>query len=202
MPFIQFQFRRDPAATWTANNPTLASGEMGIETDTNKFKIGDGVTAWTSLAYGGLVGPTGPQAPTGPTGPSITGPTGSVGSTGPTGPVPSNPEFNGTIVNNGSIRSVINTLTSGEINCAAGNYFTSTIISNTTFTVINVPTGYVYAFTLELTISSGSVTWFNGVVWPNESSPTLTTNRTHLINFITDNGGVTWKASALTNFIN
>jgi hypothetical protein len=32
---------------------------MGIETDTNLFKIGDGVTEWTSLAYGGLTGATG-----------------------------------------------------------------------------------------------------------------------------------------------
>ena len=40
MPFIQLQFRRSPAAQWTVDNPILASGEMGIEIDTNKFKIG------------------------------------------------------------------------------------------------------------------------------------------------------------------
>jgi hypothetical protein len=45
------QLRRDTAANWTSTNPTLASGEMGIETDTGKFKIGNGSTAWTSLAY-------------------------------------------------------------------------------------------------------------------------------------------------------
>ena len=43
--------RHDTAANWTTANPVLASGEMGVETDTNKFKFGDGVTAWTSLAY-------------------------------------------------------------------------------------------------------------------------------------------------------
>lgn len=59
MSFGQFQFRRDTAANWTSNNPTLLAGEMGIETDTSKFKIGDGATAWTSLGYGGLAGPTG-----------------------------------------------------------------------------------------------------------------------------------------------
>ena len=43
--------RHDTAANWTTINPILALGEMGVETDTNKFKFGDGVTAWTSLAY-------------------------------------------------------------------------------------------------------------------------------------------------------
>lgn len=47
----QIKLRRDTAANWTANNPTLALGEPGIETDTNKVKYGDGVTAWTSLSY-------------------------------------------------------------------------------------------------------------------------------------------------------
>jgi hypothetical protein len=43
------QIRRDTAADWTSVNPTLADGEMGYETDTEKF--GDGVTAWNSLPY-------------------------------------------------------------------------------------------------------------------------------------------------------
>lgn len=43
--------RHDTAANWTTINPILASGEIGVETDTNKFKFGDGVTAWNSLAY-------------------------------------------------------------------------------------------------------------------------------------------------------
>ena len=61
MSYGQFQFRRDTAANWTANNPILLSGELGIETDTKQFKIGDGVTSWTTLAYGGIQGPTGPS---------------------------------------------------------------------------------------------------------------------------------------------
>ena len=43
--------RRDTAANWTAANPTLLAGEIGIESDTSKIKIGTGSTAWTSLAY-------------------------------------------------------------------------------------------------------------------------------------------------------
>jgi len=45
------QLRRDTASAWTSTNPTLASGELGLETDTGKLKIGDASTAWTSLAY-------------------------------------------------------------------------------------------------------------------------------------------------------
>ena len=45
------QIRRDTAANWTSANPTLAQGELGLETDTDKFKVGDGSTAWTSLGY-------------------------------------------------------------------------------------------------------------------------------------------------------
>jgi hypothetical protein len=47
----QIQIRRGTAAQWTAANPTLASGEWGFETDTNKAKIGNGSTAWNSLSY-------------------------------------------------------------------------------------------------------------------------------------------------------
>ena len=43
--------RRDTASNWTSNNPTLLDGELGYETDTKKFKIGDGSTAWQSLDY-------------------------------------------------------------------------------------------------------------------------------------------------------
>jgi len=51
---VQIQLRRDTAANWTTNDPTLAAGEFAIETDTDKYKIGDGSTAWTSLAYSSL----------------------------------------------------------------------------------------------------------------------------------------------------
>lgn len=43
--------RRDTAANWTTANPTLLAGELGHESDTGKWKVGDGSTAWTALAY-------------------------------------------------------------------------------------------------------------------------------------------------------
>ena len=51
---VQIQLRRDTAANWTSADPTLAAGEFAIETDTDKYKIGDGSTAWTSLGYSSL----------------------------------------------------------------------------------------------------------------------------------------------------
>lgn len=43
--------RRDTAANWTSANPILLAGEIGLESDTGYWKVGDGTTAWTSLAY-------------------------------------------------------------------------------------------------------------------------------------------------------
>lgn len=66
--------RNGTATQWTTANPTLAEGEMGVETDTGKFKIGNGTQNWNALAYGGLVGPQGPVGPQGIQG--IQGPVG------------------------------------------------------------------------------------------------------------------------------
>jgi hypothetical protein len=48
---VQLQLRRGTASQWTAANTLLAQGELGLEIDTGKLKIGDGTTTWTSLAY-------------------------------------------------------------------------------------------------------------------------------------------------------
>jgi len=48
---VKMAQRRDTAANWTSANPTLLAGEIGIESDTNKIKLGTGSTAWTSLSY-------------------------------------------------------------------------------------------------------------------------------------------------------
>jgi major tropism determinant Mtd-like protein/collagen triple helix repeat protein len=108
--YFRFELRRGPAAEWVDENPVLAAGEPGYETDTGKFKIGDGVQVWNNLPYflpdedistliaaaiadatfEGVPGPkgdtgdTGPAGPTGATGPK--GDTGATGVAGPTGP--------------------------------------------------------------------------------------------------------------------
>jgi len=49
--YTRFKLRNDTAANWTATNPVLLQGEIGVETDTRRYKIGDGTTAWSSLSY-------------------------------------------------------------------------------------------------------------------------------------------------------
>lgn len=80
----RIQIRGDTAAAWTSANPILADREVGWERDTKKIKVGDGTTAWNSLGYDGVVGPTGPQGIQGPAG--ATGSQGIQGLTGDTGP--------------------------------------------------------------------------------------------------------------------
>jgi hypothetical protein len=53
---IQIQFRRGTATEWSTVNPILALAEMGIETDTDLFKIGNGALTWNNLDYGGIQG--------------------------------------------------------------------------------------------------------------------------------------------------
>ncbi len=62
----RFQVRRDTEENWTSVNPVLLAGEIGAELDTAKWKLGDGVNPWNSLAYAvGAVGATGATGETG-----------------------------------------------------------------------------------------------------------------------------------------
>ena len=47
----KIQIRRDTSENWNSLNPTLSLGELGFETNTGKFKIGNGSSAWTALDY-------------------------------------------------------------------------------------------------------------------------------------------------------
>lgn len=49
--YTKIQFRRDSSGNWISANPTLLAGEIGYETDTQKFKIGTGSLAWNNLPY-------------------------------------------------------------------------------------------------------------------------------------------------------
>jgi hypothetical protein len=51
MATVRLQIRRGTSSQWTSANPILAAGELGVETDSRKIKIGDGATSWTSLSY-------------------------------------------------------------------------------------------------------------------------------------------------------
>ncbi len=51
---VQVQLRRGTTSQWSTANPTLASGEVGVDTSLTKFKVGNGSTAWNSLGYATL----------------------------------------------------------------------------------------------------------------------------------------------------
>jgi hypothetical protein len=55
MSTVRIQVRRGTSEQWEDIDPTLAAGEMGVETDTNKIKVGTGNTVWTSLPYLNIV---------------------------------------------------------------------------------------------------------------------------------------------------
>jgi len=51
MATVRIQVRRGTSTQWTSTNPILAAGEMGVETNTNLFKFGNGTATWTALSY-------------------------------------------------------------------------------------------------------------------------------------------------------
>ena len=53
---VQIQFRRGAGSAWASANTVLAEGEVGINTTTSQFKIGDGTTGWNSLSYAPISG--------------------------------------------------------------------------------------------------------------------------------------------------
>ena len=89
------------------------------------------------------------------------------------------------------------------IDLSTGNYFTKTISGNSTFTFTNPPaSGTVGSFVLELTHSSGTVTWPASVKFPADTAPTLTTGKTHLFFFVTDDGGTRYRGASLVDYVN
>jgi len=87
------------------------------------------------------------------------------------------------------------------IDCSTANYFTKTIANATnTFTFSNPPATGAFVFTLELTLTSGAVTWPTSVKWPSDTAPTLSTGKTSLLTFVTSNGGTRWRGSSLIDY--
>lgn len=103
---------------------------------------------------------------------------------------------------NGTYAQTVVAVAALDVNCSTGNYFTKTISANSTFTFSNVPASRAYSFTLELTHTSGTVTWPSSVKWNGDTAPTLTTGKTHLFMFVTDNGGTRWRGAALVDYVN
>ena len=88
------------------------------------------------------------------------------------------------------------------LDCSLGNYFTLNVSSTTTIAFSNVPTGCVYAMTVEITHTGGNVQWPSAVKFPANSAPSLTSGKTHLFMLVTDDGGSRWRAQGLADYDN
>ena len=87
-----------------------------------------------------------------------------------------------------------------DIDCSPGNYFTKTINGNSTFTFSNVPSG-AYGMIVEIENTSGTITWPTEVKFPNDTAPSLSTGKTHVFVFITDDSGSRWRGMAQVNYV-
>ena len=90
-----------------------------------------------------------------------------------------------------------------DIDLSASNYFTKTINGNCTFTFSNPPaSGTVGSFTLELTYTSGTITWPGSVYWngTGQTAPTITAGKVQLFVFSTRDGGTTYRGAVLADY--
>ena len=194
------QIRRDTASAWTSANPTLAQGELGLETDTSKLKAGDGTTAWTSLAYYTL-GTAGFLA------------TSTIGSTvqafdADTSKldVAETRSASSNFADNVLQRPVLKDYGETKVAMAAhavdlelGNVFTYTLSGGQTVTFTNPPaSGTAGSFTMIVTNGgSATLTWPTSVDWPAGTAPALTASGVDLIFFTTIDGGTIWYGTAV-----
>lgn len=110
---LKIQLRRDIAANWTANNPLLLNGEVGIETDTLKFKVGNGTQRWNSLSSYAL-------KPGEPNGVATLDNTGKI----PLSQLPDQVSLDTEALQ--AIQNALSTITTGSIPEGTNLYFTST----------------------------------------------------------------------------
>jgi hypothetical protein len=103
----------------------------------------------------------------------------------------------------GAYKQAADAVSALDINLSQSNYFTKTINGNSTFTFSNPGnSGVATTFTLELTHTSGTVTWPASVKFPADTAPTLTAGKTHLFMFVTDDGGARYRGAALADYVN
>ena len=111
--------------------------------------------------------------------------------------------FNSGLTVDGAYEQTAEAVSALDIDLSTGNYFTKTINANSTFTFSNPPSsGTVGSFTLELTHTSGTVTWPSSVKFNSDTAPTLTAGKTHLFFFVTDDGGTRYRGAALVDYVN
>lgn len=181
--FQHILMRRGQDTEWTAANPTLYNGEMGYELNTGKFKIGDGLTRWTSLPYAaqkgetGSVGATGPRGPgggdIGPTGPTGASPTGPTGATGPM-PDLTNITITGGTITGGTItgvESIVNLQTNTSYSLQLSDSAKVINCTNSATFHLNLPANLPVGF--QCLVYQGGI----GQVWMNPDSGATLVNR-------------------------
>lgn len=215
------QIRRDTASDWTSANPTLAQGELALETDTLKLKAGDGTTAWTSLAYYTL-GTAGYLATTGGalTGALTTNSTidgvdiatrdGILTSTTATAAA-ALPKAGGTVTGLVNMsdqivqRPVLKDYAETKVAMAAhavdlelGNVFTYTLSGGQTLTFTNpAASGTACSFTMIITNGgSATLTWPTSIDWAAATAPTLSSAGVDVLTFTSIDGGTIWYGIA------
>ena len=209
------QIRRDTASDWTSANPTLAQGELGLETDTLKLKAGTGTTAWNSLAYytlataGFLATSGGTLTGALTTNSTIDGR--DVAADGATADA-ALPKAGGTmsgLVNMADQilqRTVLKdygetkvAMSAHAVDLELGNVFTYTLSGSQTVTFTNPPaSGTAGSFTMIVTNGgSATLTWPTSVDFPAATAPTLTASGVDILFFTTCDGGTTWYGTAV-----
>ena len=186
----QIQTRR--GTTTQHSSFTGAAGEITVDTDKNVVVVHDGSTAGGHpLIKSGDIGST-VQAYDADTSKNDVANTFTAEQT-----------FNAGLSVDGAYEQTAETVGALDIDLSTGNYFTKTISADSTFTFSNPPaSGTVGSFTLELTHTSGTVTWPASVKFNSDTAPTLTTGKTHLFFFVTDDGGTRYRGAALVDYVN
>ena len=88
-----------------------------------------------------------------------------------------------------------------NIDCSLGNFFLKTVGGSVTFDIINLPAHRTYSFSLLIHYNSGSIAWPSVMVWPDNSAPTLTTGKKHLIMGVKcPDGTNNYRMSYLVNY--
>jgi hypothetical protein len=217
---VQIQMRRDTYANWNTADPTLAEGEWGLETDTNKFKIGTGSAAWSSLDYSSLPSNVLPLTGGAMTGAITTNSTfdgvdiavrDAILTSTTTTAGAALPKAGGTL--SGTVdaadqilqRPVMKDYAETKVAMAAhavdlslGNVQTYTLSGAQTLTFTNPPaSGSAGSFTLIVTNgASATLTWPTSVDWAGGTAPTLTASGVDILTFLTIDGGVIWYGFA------
>jgi len=208
------QIRRDTASAWTAANPILAQGELGLETDTSKLKAGDGISSWTILPYydlgtvgyvsSGDIGVVGGVQAFDETivtaidiGTSVQGYDADTSKTDVAETRSASIDMSNNLLQRPELQSYTESVVAvaySDVDLSLGNVHTKTITATETITFSNVPAaGIGSSFTLILTDGgSNVVTWPMGVLWPLGIAPTLSEYGQDILVFTTIDAGTTW----------